>query len=63
MSRETVSPSYVIALRQAMNLSAGAFAKHFGVSRQTVHNWEAGRTRIEGPAAVLLKILGGKFEV
>jgi DNA-binding transcriptional regulator YiaG len=63
VTRETVAPSRVIALRKAMGQTAAEFAEHFGVSRQTVHNWEAGRTKIEGPAVVLLKILGGKFEV
>jgi putative transcriptional regulator len=40
-----------------MGLSQRIFAKLVGVSVKTLQNWEQGRRRPSGPAAVLLTVL------
>lgn len=58
-----ILPSTVIAIREAMGLNVTHFARYCQVTRQTVNNWERGRTEVEGPARVLLALLGEKFDV
>lgn len=38
-----ITPDLIKVLRQAMGLSAEAFADRLGVTASTVFNWEAGR--------------------
>lgn len=47
----------VKALRARLGISQEAFAGRYGLDVATVRNWEQGRTRPEGPAAVLLQVI------
>lgn len=47
----------VLAMRKTMGLSHRGFAKLVGVSVKTLQNWEQGRRRPSGPAAVLFTVL------
>jgi DNA-binding transcriptional regulator YiaG len=46
-----------------MGMNLSEFARYCQVTRQTVRNWEQGRTEVEGPARVLLALLGEKIDV
>ena len=48
----------VAAIRGKTGLSQPAFAKSIGVPLGTLKNWEQGRRRPEGPARVLLALIG-----
>ncbi len=48
----------VAAIRDQTGLSQPAFAKSIGVPLGTLKNWEQGRRRLEGPARVLLALIG-----
>ncbi len=48
----------VAAIRGKTGLSQLAFAKSIGVPLGTLKNWEQGRRRPEGPARVLLALIG-----
>ena len=48
----------VVAIRGRTGLSQPAFAKSIGVALGTLKNWEQGRRRPEGPARVLLALIG-----
>lgn len=43
--------------RRKLGMTQKAFARNFGVSVDTVRNWEQGRRRPEGPARVLLVVI------
>jgi putative transcriptional regulator len=47
----------VAALREKLKLSQDEFAMAFRVSLGTVRNWEQGRRKPDGPAAVLLTVI------
>lgn len=47
----------VKALRVRLKLSQEAFALRYGLDVATLRNWEQGRTRPDGPAAVLLQLI------
>lgn len=47
----------VKALRARLKLSQEAFALRYGLDVATLRNWEQGRTRPDGPAAVLLQLI------
>jgi DNA-binding transcriptional regulator YiaG len=63
MNLPVIQPSFVIALRGAMGMNVKQFAEYCQVTRQTVGNWETGRTEVNGPARVLFALLGEKFDV
>ncbi|OXE37497.1 MAG: hypothetical protein CGW95_01215 [Phenylobacterium zucineum] len=63
MTHPIILPSQVTAIREAMGMSTTQFGEYCQVTRQTVRNWESGRTEVEGPARVLLVLLGEKFDV
>ncbi len=48
----------VATIRDKTGLSQPAFAKSIGVPLGTLKNWEQGRRRPEGPARVLLALIG-----
>lgn len=48
----------VAALRRRTGLTQMAFSRRIGVSTATLRNWEQGRRAPEGPARVLLAMLG-----
>ena len=50
-------------LRARHHLSQSEFAKAFGLSLGTVRNWEQGRRKPQGPAAVLLKVAQARPEI
>ncbi len=52
----------VRAIRTAMNLNISQFAMQLAVTRQTVNNWESGRTSAAGPTLVLLHQLAEKHQ-
>ena len=47
----------VHAVRERLGLSQRVFAQAFGVSVDTLQNWEQGRRLPKGPARVLLTII------
>lgn len=49
------------AIRNSMTLTVTGFAGELAVTRQTVNNWESGRTNASGPTLVLLHQLAEKF--
>lgn len=44
-------------LRERLDLTQEQFAMTFGVSRDTLRNWEQGKRKPEGPARVLLNVI------
>jgi putative transcriptional regulator len=50
------APVDVKAVRLRLGKSQSEFARMIGVSLATLHNWEQGRRRPEGPARALLKV-------
>lgn len=44
-------------LRERLGMSQAAFASTFGISIDTLQNWEQGRREPEGPARALLKVI------
>ncbi len=51
-----IEPESVAAIRAKLKLSQSQFAKAFGISIDTLQNWEQGRTQPSGAARVLLKV-------
>jgi DNA-binding transcriptional regulator YiaG len=47
----------VKALRARLGISQEAFAGRYGLDIKTLQNWEQGRTKPEGPAAILLQLI------
>lgn len=41
----TLSPGFIVSLRQAMGLTQEQFGRKLGVSKMTVSRWECGRMR------------------
>lgn len=53
---DRVSPQSVTAIRVKLKLSQAQFARAFGISLDTLQNWEQGRRQPTGPAKVLLRV-------
>ena len=47
----------VQAIRYKVHMSQEEFARHFGVSKRTVQDWEQGRRRPSGPARAFLIVI------
>ncbi len=47
----------VKSARKRLGMTQKVFALNFGVSVETVRNWEQGRRQPEGPARVLLAVI------
>jgi DNA-binding transcriptional regulator YiaG len=43
--KATVTPGYIVALREALNMTQTEFAKEVGVAKMTVSRWERGELR------------------
>jgi putative transcriptional regulator len=56
MSRESIKPDDVRAIRYKLKQSQADFAGMIGVSVPTLQAWEEGRHRPDGPAAALLRV-------
>ena len=50
----------VKAIRKQLGMSRRVFAETFGLKATSLRNWEQGRTEPEGPAKLLLAIIGRK---
>ncbi|HRE81468.1 MAG TPA: NadS family protein [Opitutaceae bacterium] len=50
------SPQPVAAIRAKLQLSQAQFARAFGISLDTLQNWEQGRRQPTGLAKVLLRV-------
>lgn len=50
------SGSDIVAIRRFVGLTAVDFVHAFGITLETLHDWEAGRSRPEGPALSLLRV-------
>ena len=48
----------VYSIRRRTGLSQAAFSRRIGVSAGTLRNWEQGRRAPDGPARVLLAMVG-----
>lgn len=53
---DRIAPSSVAAIRGKLKLSQAQFARAFGISLDTLQNWEQGRRQPSGPAKVLLRV-------
>ncbi len=53
---DRISPQSVAAIRTKLKLSQAQFARAFGISLNTLQNWEQGRRQPSGPAKVLLRV-------
>jgi putative transcriptional regulator len=51
-----IEPDSVVAIRAKLGLSQSEFARVFGISLDTLQNWEQGRRKPSGAARVLLKV-------
>jgi len=51
-----IAPDSVVAIRAKLGLSQSEFARVFGISLDTLQNWEQGRRKPSGAARVLLKV-------
>lgn len=58
---EQINADRVKAIREAMGLNRIQFARAVQVTRQTVTNWETGRTIVAGPALMLLHSIAEKY--
>ena len=47
----------VQAIRRKVHMSQDEFARHFGVSKRTIQDWEQRRRRPSGPARVFLLVI------
>lgn len=47
----------VRSIRERMGMSQATFARLFGISVDTLQNWEQGRRQPEGPARMLLRVI------
>ena len=47
----------VPAIRHKVHMSQEEFARHFGVSKRTVQDWEQGRRSPSGPARAFLMVI------
>lgn len=52
-----MAPQTVRRLRRRLGLTQSKFAAILGVSVLTVKRWEAGTTRVDGPAERLIRLL------
>ncbi len=55
--RHTIPRVAVAEVRRRLKLSQAEFAAAFGLSLDSVNNWEQGHRRLEGPARVLLVVI------
>lgn len=53
---DRIEPDSVAAIRAKLGLSQSEFARVFGISLDTLQNWEQGRRKPSGTARVLLKV-------
>ncbi len=53
----------VAAIRAETGLSQDRFAQSIGVSAKTLRNWEQGRRSPQGPARILLALVGKRPSV
>src|SRR5256886_16581104 len=52
----------VRTIRQKIRMSQEEFARHFGVNKRTVQDWEQGRRHPSGPARALLVVIDRELE-
>ncbi|MBN1959699.1 MAG: helix-turn-helix domain-containing protein [Deltaproteobacteria bacterium] len=50
----------VKAIRKKLNLTQDEFSRMFGLSKETIRNWEQGKRQPEGPARILLLVIDRK---
>jgi hypothetical protein len=50
------TPVAIIELRHTFHASQRQFARMFGISVETLRNWEQGKRRPQGPARALLRV-------
>ncbi len=54
---EETDGEWILGIRQSLSMNISQFAEYCGVTRQTVSNWECGRTEPTGPALRMLLLL------
>jgi len=59
---DRISPDSIAAVRAKLGFSQSQFARAFGISLDTLQNWEQGRRQPTGPAKVLLKVAAKRPE-
>ena len=55
-------PEAIVELRYKFHATQRRFAQMFGISVETVRNWEQGKRRPQGPARALLRVARGNPE-
>lgn len=55
------TPYQLASIREAMNMGVTQFAEYLGVTRQTITNWESGRSVPTGPALRVFELLRDKL--
>lgn len=53
---DRISADSIAGVRAKLGLSQTQFARAFGISLDTLQNWEQGRRQPTGPAKVLLRV-------
>jgi putative transcriptional regulator len=54
--RGEFTPVDVVLIRQRFHATQRQFARMFGISVETLRNWEQGKRRPHGPARALLRV-------
>ena len=57
------TPIEIAKIREATGLSITHFAEYIGVTRQSITNWETGRSVPTGPALRVFELLREKHNV
>lgn len=53
----SITPQYLLQLRERLNMSRGVFARHLRTNERTLENWEQGRAKPNAQAAVLIRMV------
>lgn len=54
---KVLNPADIVEMRKRLDMNQAEFAKTFRINLWTLRNWEQGRTKPSGAAAVLLWLL------
>ena len=52
-----ITPEQFVAIRKKVNLSQAALGVKIGASVAAITKWETGKQKVQGPVAVLMKVI------
>lgn len=55
--KPSMTPEQFVAIRKKVNLSQAALGVKIGASVAAITKWETGKQKIQGPVAVLMKVI------